>query len=115
MIRRAQDVDTEFITGMRGGKGEVEIKRFLKSEEFHDKGRLFGRITLKPGTSIGLHQHVGDCETFYILEGKGKFHDNGSVHEVSAGDVLYTDNKEEHSIENAGDTNLVLIALILYA
>lgn len=115
MIRNANEIDTEVVTNMRGGKGKVEIARFLKPGEFHDKGRLFGKITLKPGTSIGLHQHVGDCETFYVLAGEGTYNDNGNIVSIKAGQVLYTDNNEKHSVENTGNENLELIAMILYA
>lgn len=114
MIKNEGQFEIERITNMRGGNGTVEIERFLKTDEFHGKGRLFGKLTLKPGVSIGLHQHVGDCETFYILSGEGVFYDNGKSLAVKTGDVLYTDNNESHSIENTGKDNLVLIALILY-
>jgi mannose-6-phosphate isomerase-like protein (cupin superfamily) len=102
------------VVNMREGKGTVEIRRFIEGEEFHGKGRLFGKITLKPGVSIGLHQHVGDCETFYVLNGDGLYNDNGSLIDVSAGDILYVDNMGSHSIENKGDSDLELLALILF-
>lgn len=114
MIRRAEDMKVDIIENMRGGKGSAEVLRVLQNDEFHNKGRLFGKITLKPDTSIGLHQHVGDCEAFYIIKGEGKVNDNGTECTVKEGDLIYTDNGENHSIENIGTTDLELIALILY-
>lgn len=114
MIRRASEIPGETVVNMRGGKGSAEVTRILKKDEFHDKGRLFGRIVLKPGTSIGLHQHVGDCEAYYILSGKGLVYDNGTNETVNAGDLVYTDNGETHSIENIGDEDLAFMALVLY-
>lgn len=114
MLREDKDVEREIVHQMKGGLGDVEIKRFLKPEEFHGKGRLFGKITLKPGSSIGLHQHMGDCETFYILSGNGTYNDNGTMVSIKPGQVLYVDNGESHSIENTGGKNLELIAMILF-
>lgn len=115
MIRRAGEMTPEIVNNMRGGKGSAEVLRVLKKDEFHDKGRLFGKIILKPGMSIGLHKHVGDCEAYYILSGKGLVSDNGKNETVSDGDLVFTDNGETHSIENTGDEDLAFIALVLYA
>jgi mannose-6-phosphate isomerase-like protein (cupin superfamily) len=115
MIRRAEEMTPDIMKNMRGGNGEVEVLRVLKDDEFHGKGRLFGKITLKPGTSIGLHQHVGDCEAFYVIAGDGLYNDNGKEVMVKAGDLLYTDNGESHSIENKGTSILELMAMILFA
>lgn len=114
MIRRANEMTPEIVNSMRGGKGSAEVLRILKKDEFHNKGRLFGRIVLKPGMSIGLHEHVGDCEAYYILSGKGLVYDNGKNETVNDGDLVFTDNGETHSIENIGDKDLVFIALVLY-
>ena len=113
MIRRANEMTPDIMKNMRGGKGEVEVLRVLKDDEFHGKGRLFGKITLKPGTSIGLHQHV-ECEAFYVISGEGLYNDNGKEKKVNTGDLLYVDNKESHSIENNGTVNLELMAMILF-
>jgi mannose-6-phosphate isomerase-like protein (cupin superfamily) len=114
MIRKASEMAPEIVVSMRGGRGNAEVLRVLKNDEFHQKGRLFGKITLKPGTSIGLHQHVGDCEAYYILSGEGKVDDNGTDVYVSAGDLVFTENGESHSIESTGSEDLVFIALVLF-
>lgn len=114
MIKRERDLKVETIPNMRGGSGIAEIVRFLEGGEFHDKGRLFGKITLKPGVSIGLHQHVNDCEAFYILTGEGIYNDNGKEISIKSGDILYCEDGESHSIMNTGDRDLAFIALILF-
>ena len=53
-------------------------------------------------------------ETFYVLAGKGLFDDNGVPTEVGEGDVCYTGDGEAHAIRNVGETELRLMALILY-
>lgn len=115
MLRRADEMVTEVVESFRGGKGSVEVTRIYKPEEFAGKGRLYARIKLKPGSSIGLHQHVGDFEGYYILSGEGTVNDNGVERPIKAGDLLYTPNMESHSIENTGSTDLEFIGLVLFA
>ncbi|QGP91456.1 Oxalate-binding protein [Neomoorella glycerini] len=117
MLRRAQEMREEIVTGLRGGKGYVEIVHILEESknEFNGKGRLFARFTLNPGASIGWHQHSGDSEAYYILSGQGIVNDNGTESIVKAGDMILTKNGEYHSIINNGEEDLVFIALILFA
>lgn len=114
MIKKAETMKPEITESMRGGKGSVELLKALTNEEMLGKGRLFGKITLKPGTSIGHHQHLGECETYYIIKGEGYVNDNGTDSFVKEGDLVYTKNGESHSIENRGTTDLEFIALILF-
>lgn len=114
MQRKERELDVDKVVNMRGGKGTVEIRRFLEGEEFHGKGRLFGKITIKPGDSIGLHQHVGDCEAFYVLTGNGQYSDNGNLIDITSGDILYVDDGGSHSVENTANCDLELLALILF-
>lgn len=119
MIKRAENLRQEVIASMRGGAGQVNITHIIEKnqdmDEFNGKGRLFSKNTVKPGCSIGYHQHTGDSEIYYILSGEGIVDDNGTKSSVKAGDVVVTKNGESHSIENTGTIDLVIIALILFA
>jgi len=115
MIRRAHELHSETVNSRFGGKGDLKVTRILEPDQFGGKGRLFARNLLKPGTSIGLHRHQGDAETYYILRGSGTVDDNGVKTAVGPGDVLFTANGEQHSIENTGTADLEFIALILFA
>lgn len=98
---------------MRGGKGNVELLHIFKQDEMTGKARLFARITLNPGCSIGMHKHENEEEIFYVLSGKGTLNDNGNITELSPGDASLTGNGSSHSIENNGSEPLVFIAAIL--
>ena len=74
MIRRAEECSIEYREHMRDGEGTVELKSLIASpEELNNKGRLFSKITLRPGTSIGYHLHDKDTELFYFLSGTGEY------------------------------------------
>ena len=89
MIRKAEECGKEFREHMREGNGTVEITNFITSpEELCMKGRLFSKITLKSGCSIGFHVHEQDSELFYILQGTAKYNDNGEIVTVPAGHMV---------------------------
>ena len=114
MIYRDHNYPEKINVAMRGGDGQVRVENLLSKEELYEKGRLFGRLTLEPGCSIGQHEHTGEMEAFYVVSGSGVFLDNGEERPVSAGDVCYTGSGEFHAIRNTGSDTMVLFALILY-
>jgi len=100
---------------MRGGDGTVVVSSFVSAEELNNKGRLFGKIVLKPGCGIGYHVHETDSELFYIIKGTAVYDDNGTKTEVSEGEVTLTPAGTGHSIKNESSEDVELIALIVYA
>ncbi len=113
MIQRVNDMEVEVRENMRGGNGAIEIRHILKQDQMKGKCRLFGRIVIKPGCSIGLHRHDDEEEVYYIVEGEGVFDDNGAKQPVKAGDVTLTGDGASHSIENTGTADLVVMAVVL--
>ncbi len=116
MIRTKNECNVEYREHMRDGDGTVEITSFINGpEDLCQKGRLFSRITLKSGCSIGYHVHENDSELFYILKGEAQYNDNGTVKTVYAGDVMICPPGTGHGIENRSDDTVEFIALIVYA
>lgn len=115
MIRRADECGVEYREHMRDGEGTVEITNFITGpEELNDKGRLFAKITLKPGCSIGWHIHEKDSELFYIMKGTAEYNDNGETITVTAGDITICPAGTGHGIANHTDETVELTAVILY-
>ena len=116
MIRRADECNVEYREHMRDGDGTVKLTSFIEGPaELNDKGRLFSKITLEPGCSIGFHVHDKDAELFYFVRGTGEYNDNGEIVTVKAGDVAICPTGTGHGIANTGDENLELVAVIVYA
>jgi quercetin dioxygenase-like cupin family protein len=63
---------------------------------------------------VGWHQHVGETEPYFILEGEGIFtDDDGTKTHVFPGDVCTILPGQRHSLDNASDKDpLVFMALI---
>ncbi len=115
MIRRANECKVELREHMRDGDGTVKLTSLISGpEELNGKGRLFSKITLEPGCSIGFHVHENDAELFYILSGTGEYSDNGTIVTVSAGDVTICPTGTGHSIANRGKETLEFVAVIVY-
>jgi len=114
MIKRSSELKTDVVSQRFGGKGDMHITKLLDDPQLHGKGRLFSLSKLAPGCSLGLHQHKGDIEAYYIIRGEALVDDNGTPVKLAAGDVVYTGDGESHSIENIGTTDLEFVALILY-
>ncbi len=97
---------------MRGGAGSVNLC-FLEKEHLPANGRLFARLTLAPGCSIGAHEHQGEAELFYFVSGEGVVTDDGVRIPIHTGDAMTTLSGHSHSVENTGCEDLVLIAAII--
>ena len=107
-------VKTDVIPNMCGGKGEVIINHILGEKELNGKCGLYAEVILKPGCTLGYHEHHGESETYYILTGKGDYNDNGTIRPVKAGDITFTPDGKGHGLDNTGDSDLKFMALIIY-
>jgi quercetin dioxygenase-like cupin family protein len=116
MIRKPEEFTIDYKEHMRDGDGTVQLTHFIKGpEELNGKGRLFSKITLNPGCSIGYHLHDKDAELFYILKGTAEYNDNGEMRIVHAGDVTICPTCTCHGIANKTDEVVELVAVIVYA
>ena len=115
MIRKPEEFRIEYKEHMRDGDGTVQLTHFITGpEELNGKGRLFAKITLNPGCSIGYHVHEGDAELFYILKGTAEYNDAGEIRTVTAGDVTVCPTGTGHGIANKTDEVVELAAVIVY-
>ncbi len=116
MIRKAEECMIEYREHMRDGDGTVVITNFISGPaELNEKGRLFAKITLNPGCSIGYHIHDKDAELFYIMKGTAEYNDGGELRTVTAGDVTLCPTGTGHGIANKTDEVVELVAVIVYA
>jgi mannose-6-phosphate isomerase-like protein (cupin superfamily) len=113
MIRNKKDMRSETKHNLRDGKGSLEFTHVLEQGDIHTKNRLTAVIRIPPGCSIGTHEHQKEEEIFYVLKGVGTITENGTVSEIGAGDVAVTQSGGSHSIENRGETELEILAVIL--
>ena len=88
--------------------GDGFITRYMYSDETVK----ICKITIKKGSSIGVHQHVSNLEVAYVLSGTATSIVDGVKEKVEKGNVIYCPHRASHTIENNGDKNLVLFCVI---
>lgn len=97
---------------LNGGAGFVVIESLISEEQKEEHCGLFAHVTIKAECELGYHEHHGETETYYILNGKGIYNDNGKEVAVEAGDVLFCEDGEGHGLKNTGYADLDFVALI---
>ena len=99
----------------QGGEGFVHFDHILEASEMHGMNRVYAKVTLQKGCSIGYHVHQGDGEDYYVLKGTATIDDN---HErmltLHVGEHYFTPSGKGHSLMNLEDEELQVMALIIY-
>jgi len=113
MIKKSSDLNVQVNEKMRGGDGSITIRHIADKPEMYGKSRMYARMTIKPGCSIGYHIHEGETEIFHILAGTASYNDNGEQAELIPGDTSITPASHGHAIANRGSEDVELIALIV--
>ena len=99
-------IKEETINEFKGGKGCIILKKTTKNDV------TFIKAKLPVGSSVGMHKHMTDSETIYILSGKGKTICDGETEILSAGSVTFCPVGYSHCLINDGDDDLVFFAVI---
>ncbi len=87
MFKQEKDWNPEIRKEVRGGCGEVVFNHiYRKGTELNPNMRLFAKLVLEPGHSIGWHVHENEDEIYYILSGTAETDDNGVKRILQAGD-----------------------------
>ena len=113
MIIRKDDMTMDIRHQLRGGQCDIDITNLVPKEALHPKVRLFGKMLIEPGCSIGAHTHDTETEFYYILSGEGVFDDNGKISTVYAGDNTATGGGAYHALANKTDRPLEVLAVIV--
>lgn len=113
MVHHSADMPLEERPRMRGGEGTIALRAAMAPGDYAAPVRLFSRITVPVGGSIGYHIHEQEEEFYYVLSGQGEMDDNGTPVSLAAGDATVTRDHEGHGVVNTGSTPLELLAVIV--
>ncbi|MGI6004889.1 MAG: cupin domain-containing protein [Christensenellales bacterium] len=99
---------------VRGGVGTITFEHLYEdASKLPEKCRLYAKMTVPAGCSLGEHAHVDETEFYYVLRGEGIITDGGQRIRVSEGDVIATGGGASHGVENRSDEDLVILATIV--
>lgn len=114
MIKKYSDITHIFNEHMKGGDGTVELIPSVVKGEYESNANVIARLILKPGCSLGMHEHFGEEEIITVLRGRADYNDNGEKAILEAGDIGICKNGGRHSIANASaQKDLELMAVII--
>lgn len=99
-------MEEKIIPHMRGGEKEAGMRGYNDGLCKIMQGRLI------PGATVGLHTHVTDSETIYILSGKGKILYDDGCEPLTVGSCHYCPKGHSHSLINDGDEDLIFLAIV---
>lgn len=107
IIRGPKNVSMEALESSHGGKGTYRV-RTLMTKEFSSPMKYIRELRLDPGSSIGMHPHIGDEEIYYVISGCGTMVVDGETAELSTGDVVLTKSGSSHGLMNHSEAELVI-------
>ncbi|NLD87681.1 MAG: cupin domain-containing protein [Clostridiales bacterium] len=112
MIAKLETMKTEKREKMRDGNGVITLTHLFSKDDMLGKSRMVASLSLPKGASIGVHDHVKEAEMYIITSGVATVTENGKEYTLEKGEAMFTGNGDNHSIENRGDEELTLYAVI---
>lgn len=109
MLASFNESQKQEILNMRGGEGKVFIEKLVPTLA-HMK--MYARITIPSGSSIGFHFHESDEEMMYVLSGSGVITAGSEKITINEGTINITKQNESHAIKNVFLEDLILLAVI---
>lgn len=107
MLIDFEQIQERQVTGMNGGTGTVHAKMFVG-----ECGKIIPS-RLEPGAGIGMHAHPTSDDINLILSGTGKAVCEGEEEVLRAGVCHICPKGCSHSIENTGESDLVMLTVVV--
>lgn len=111
MTTQKKDMSVAVMEKMRGGNGQATLTTLVAERPANLK--MFTHVRLTPGSSIGFHMHEGETELYYFVSGSGRVQDDDKFYDVQPGDSMCTPTGHGHGVENTGDVDMEIIAVIV--
>ena len=109
-IRRSLDIKELPLPKCHGGIGELLWTEVLGRETVTGKKlNFFHDNILKPGVSIGIHEHTHDEEYYYVIYGNGIMTLDDKEYEVGPGDITAVYPGGCHGLRNHEDQDLRIV------
>ena len=67
MVKKYSEITHIFNEHMKGGDGTVEVIPSVVQGEYESDANVIARLILKPGCSLGMHEHIGEEEIITVL------------------------------------------------
>jgi len=88
---------------------EFDAERRIKKKILYTERVVSDLLCYEPGQGTVVHHHNTDDEAFYVIDGRGTISVGDEVHEVEPTSLVFAPMGEEHGIQAADDSRLVII------
>ena len=72
MVKKYSEITHIFNEHMKGGDGTVEVIPSVVQGEYESDANVIARLILKPGCSLGMHEHIGETGDVCICKSGGR-------------------------------------------
>jgi len=97
IVKGPATISGEWGHNSHGGKGEYFVRTLLTTE-FKSTLKYIRDLTLKAGSSIGVHPHQDDEELYFVIAGHGTMIVDEEEEAVGPGDVVLTHPGSRHGL-----------------
>ena len=113
MFIKNEEMEIKPRVRLRDGYGTTDFLHIVPEAVRPPKCRLFSVMMLEKGCSVGRHDHTGETEVYYVIEGEGILNDNGTMRPFKKGDCNVCGGGDFHSVSNENDETLKIFAVII--
>ena len=110
MLRGPKNTPCQRLDRRHDGEGAFGVRTLFENEPGSPFKHVRELIVYGHST-VGSHQHMGDEELYYIIEGETLMTVDGEEEMVGPGDCILTQSGNAHSLRNVGD-NMVRILIV---
>lgn len=107
MIIDFNDIQQMTIPCMNNGEGMMTVRMY------NDESYRIIPTTIHPGGKIGLHTQSSGDDLNYILSGNGKAVCDGVKEVLKSGAMHICPKGSQHTIINTGETDLVMLTIVV--
>ncbi|HEY7980437.1 MAG TPA: cupin domain-containing protein [Candidatus Eremiobacteraceae bacterium] len=83
-----------------GGSGPIAFRRLIDSGEFDTNVDFLDLTVIPPGSTIGLHEHHGNEELYFIVDGDPLVRVDGAERRLHRTDVAIVRSGGSHELIN---------------
>ncbi len=99
-----------------GGRGTISFRRLLDQSSFGAPVDFVDYTVVPPGSVIGLHEHDGNDELYFVVDGSPMVSFAGEECRLMKGDIAVVRSGEAHSLNNDTASNVsILVVQIRYS
>ena len=107
-IRRNSEIPAWELENCHDGEGRFGFRSLL--DGWDCRSLYFMHNDAMPaGSSIGLHEHTGNQEIYYLISGKGILTYDENEYEMNAGDISLCDVGQSHAFKATEDSVLIVV------